>query len=84
MKNKSQNEAMGANGAGQKEAWPCTQAMHDRAARLEKQQCGTGSPCHVARPCHISFCATKCSVAVTTREGEKIFFFFGALEKGRF
>jgi len=40
-KNRNQNEAMGANGAGQKEARPCTQAIHNRAARLEKQQCGT-------------------------------------------
>jgi len=33
-KNRSQNEVMRANGAGKKK--------HDRATRLDMQQCGTG------------------------------------------
>ena len=45
---------MGVNGVGHKQARPRTRVMDDRAAKFRRQQCGTGTPCRVARPCHIS------------------------------
>jgi len=67
-KNRSQNEVMRANGAGKKKHDRALNPRHDRATRSDRQQCGMGRPCRMARLCHIGFARQHCSVAATPKK----------------